>query len=86
MRLPKANGAVPIVLAISGLDSRKENLVDSFGAILPHGIGVIAVDGPGTERRPSRSRQSLERVLSRVIDYCRTRSGMRTRDAVVVRG
>src|SRR6266481_5542151 len=41
MRLPKATRPVPIVLAISGLDSRKENLVDSFGAILHHGIGVI---------------------------------------------
>jgi esterase FrsA len=74
MRLPKLNGAVPIVLAISGLDSRKENLVDSFGAILPHGIGVIAVDGPGTGEAPIKVSDKAERMFSRVIDYLQTRS------------
>ena len=74
MRLPKANGPVPIVLAISGLDSRKENLVDSFAAILPHGIGVIAVDGPGTGEAPIKVSETAERMFSRVIDYLQTRS------------
>jgi esterase FrsA len=74
MRLPKSNGAVPIVLAISGLDSRKENLVDSFGAILPHGIAVIAVDGPGTGEAPIKVSDKAERMFSRVIDYLQTRS------------
>jgi esterase FrsA len=73
MRLPKANGSVPIVLAISGLDSRKENLVESFDAILPHGIGVIAVDGPGTGEAPIKVSQTAERMFSRVIDYLLTR-------------
>src|ERR1700686_865046 len=36
LRLPKsANGPVPLVLAVNGLDSRKEDLTESFGAILP---------------------------------------------------
>jgi esterase FrsA len=69
LRLPKANGPVPIVLAISGLDSRKENLIESFGAILPHGIGVIAVDGPGTGEAPIKVSETSERMFSRVIDY-----------------
>jgi esterase FrsA len=73
MRLPKANGPVPVVLAISGLDSRKENLVESFGAILPHGIGVIAVDGPGTGEAPIKVSETAERMFSRVIDYLLTR-------------
>jgi pimeloyl-ACP methyl ester carboxylesterase len=63
-----------MVLAISGLDSRKENLVDSFAAILPHGIGVIAVDGPGTGEAPIKASESAERMFSRVIDYLQTRS------------
>jgi pimeloyl-ACP methyl ester carboxylesterase len=73
MRLPRARGPVPIVLAISGLDSRKENLIDSFGAILPHGIGVIAVDGPGTGEAPVKVSETADRMFSRVIDYLLTR-------------
>jgi esterase FrsA len=74
MRLPGASGPVPIVLAISGLDSRKENLIDSFGAILSHGIGVIAVDGPGTGEAPIKVSETAESMFSRVIDYLQTRS------------
>jgi pimeloyl-ACP methyl ester carboxylesterase len=74
MRLPKVNGPVPIVLAISGLDSRKENLIDSFGAILTHGIGVIAIDGPGTGEAPIKVSETAERMFSRVIDYLLTRT------------
>jgi esterase FrsA len=83
MRLPKANGPVPIVLAISGLDSRKENLIESFSAILPHGIGVIAVDGPGTGEAPIKVSETAERMFSRVIDYLLTRSEIDKRRIVV---
>src|SRR5271170_5086290 len=49
LRLPKnAKGPAPLVIAVNGLDSRKEDLAESFGAILPFGIGYLAVDGPGT--------------------------------------
>ncbi len=49
LRLPKnAKGPVPLVIAVNGLDSRKEDLAESFGAILPFGIGYLAVDGPET--------------------------------------
>ena len=48
LRLPKAKGPVPLVIAVNGLDSRKEDLSESFSAILPYGIGFLAVDGPGT--------------------------------------
>jgi len=41
--------------AINGLDSRKEDLTENFSAILAHGVGYIAVDGPGTDRRRFRS-------------------------------
>jgi esterase FrsA len=69
LRLPKADGPLPVVLAIAGLDSRKENLVHAFGAILPHGIGVIAVDGPGTGEAPITVSDRAERMFSAVIDY-----------------
>src|ERR1700746_597936 len=36
LRLPKnAKGPVPLVIAVNGLDSRKEDLTEGFGAILP---------------------------------------------------
>jgi pimeloyl-ACP methyl ester carboxylesterase len=75
MRLPKgATGPVPIVLAVNGLDSRKEDLAESFGAILPLGAGFIAIDGPGTGQSPIKASPTADRMLSRVLDYLETRS------------
>ena len=74
MRLPKnAPGAVPMVIAINGLDSRKEDLSENFAAILPFGIGFLAVDGPGTGESPIKVTENAERMLSRVIDYLEDR-------------
>ncbi len=74
LRLPKnANGPVPLVLAVNGLDSRKEDLSESFSAILPFGIGFLAVDGPGTGQSPIKVSENSERMLSRVLDYIATR-------------
>src|SRR5215469_3020185 len=45
LRLPKGAGApVPVLLAISGLDSRKEDMSMNYGAILEYGIGFLAID------------------------------------------
>src|SRR3982074_342570 len=75
MRLPKdAKGPVPIVIAVNGLDSRKEDLSESFGAILPFGIGFLAVDGPGTGQNPIKVSETADRMLSRVIDYAQSRT------------
>ncbi len=74
LRLPKnAKGPVPLVLAVNGLDSRKEDLTESFSAILPYGIGYLAVDGPGTGQSPIKVSENAERMLSRVLDYLQTR-------------
>ena len=74
LRLPKnVTGPVPLVLAVNGLDSRKEDLAESFGAILPFGVGFLAVDGPGTGQNPIKVSENAERVLSRVLDYIATR-------------
>ena len=72
LRLPKnAKGPVPLVIAISGL--RKEDLTESFSAILPFGVGYLAVDGPGTGQSPIKVSENSERLLSRVIDYAQSR-------------
>jgi len=74
LRLPNhANGPVPVVIAVNGLDSRKEDLAESFAAILPYGIGFLAVDGPGTGQAPIKVSETADRMLSRVIDYLQTR-------------
>jgi esterase FrsA len=74
LRLPKnAKGPVPLVIAVNGLDSRKEDLTESFSAILPFGIGYLAVDGPGTGQNPIKVSETADRMLSRVIDYAQSR-------------
>jgi hypothetical protein len=55
LRLPSAAAKpVPVVLAVSGLDSRKENLAETYSGLLEHGVGFFAVDGPGTGQSPVR--------------------------------
>jgi len=74
LRLPKeAKEPVPLVIAVNGLDSRKEDLTESFGAILPFGIGFLAVDGPGTGQAPIKVSEHADRMLSAVIDYAQSR-------------
>ena len=73
LRLPKKQGPVPLVIAVNGLDSRKEDVSESFAAILPFGAGFLAVDGPGTGQSPIKVSENAERVLSRVIDYAQSR-------------
>ncbi|MGA8764247.1 MAG: alpha/beta hydrolase [Candidatus Sulfotelmatobacter sp.] len=74
LRLPKsAKGPTPLVIAVNGLDSRKEDLAESFGAILPFGIGYLAIDGPGTGQAPIKVSETSERLLSRVLDYAQSR-------------
>ncbi|HKD03112.1 MAG TPA: alpha/beta hydrolase [Terriglobales bacterium] len=75
LRLPKnAKEPVPLVIAVNGLDSRKEDLSESFAAILPYGIGFLAVDGPGTGQAPIKASVNADRMLSRVIDYAQGRA------------
>jgi pimeloyl-ACP methyl ester carboxylesterase len=86
LRLPKnPRGPVPLVIAVNGLDSRKEDLAESFGAILPFGIAYLAVDGPGTGQSPIKVDEHADRILSRVLDYIGTRPDI-DKDRVVFHG
>jgi cephalosporin-C deacetylase-like acetyl esterase len=74
LRLPKnAKGPVPVVIAISGLDSRKEDLTENFGVVLGSGIGYIGIDSPGTGQAPIKASETADRMFSKVIDYLQTR-------------
>src|SRR3984957_5190529 len=74
LRLP-ANVArpVPLVLAISGLDSRKETVAETYAAALGEGIGFFAVDSPGTGEAPLKAGEHSDRMYSRVLDYLGSR-------------
>jgi len=74
LRLPKnTTGPIPMVLVVNGLDSRKEDLTESFGAILPYGIGFLAVDGPGTGQCPVKASPTADHMLSKAVDYLQSR-------------
>jgi esterase FrsA len=75
LRLPaNARRPVPLVLAISGLDSRKETVAETYAAALMEGIGFFAVDSPGTGQAPLKADETADRMYSRVLDYLATRS------------
>ncbi len=74
LRLPaNTPRPVPLVLAISGLDSRKETVAETYAAALPEGIGFFAVDSPGTGQAPLKADETADRMYSRVLDYLATR-------------
>src|ERR1700761_1440389 len=74
LRLPaNVSRPVPLVLAISGLDSRKETVAETYAAALPQGVGFFAVDSPGTGQAPLKAGETSERMYSRVLDYLVTR-------------
>jgi esterase FrsA len=74
LRLPaNAPHPVPLVLAISGLDSRKETVAETYAAALPEGIGFFAVDSPGTGQAPRKADETADQMYSRVLDYLATR-------------
>jgi pimeloyl-ACP methyl ester carboxylesterase len=70
LRFPKqTQGPVPMILAISGLDSRKETVAESYEQILAKGVGFFAVDSPGTGQAPVKVSATAERMFSAVLDY-----------------
>jgi esterase FrsA len=74
MRMPNnVKGPAPVVIAISGLDSRKEDLSENFGVVLNYGIGFIGLDSPGTGQAPIKASVTADRMFSKVIDYLQTR-------------
>ena len=48
LRMPKNARNIPFIIAVAGLDSRKEEMIDRFGQLAERGIGVLALDSPGT--------------------------------------
>ena len=69
VRMPKGARRVPLVVAIAGLDSRKEEMIERFGPLAERGIGVLALDSPGTGQSGVKAAApGTEKSLSRVLD------------------
>src|SRR5260370_31905283 len=66
--MPKTAPPAPAVIAIGGLDSRKEDMAERFQPMLAHGVGYVAVDMPGTGESPIKIAPGAERMLSRLLD------------------
>jgi pimeloyl-ACP methyl ester carboxylesterase len=74
LRAPRGRAPAPVVLAISGLDSRKEDIAAHTEAYLKRGMAVVAVDMPGTGDAPTSPAETRpERMFTALIDYLLTR-------------
>ena len=74
LRLPASVRPAPIVFAIAGLDSRKEDFLAHSDGYLRRGVGLFAVDLPGTGETPMAfATFDSDRMFSAALDYLATR-------------
>lgn len=73
MRIPESSGPVPLVMGINGLDSRKEDVIAGADRYIANGVGVFAMDMPGTGQSPVLIDVGSERIFSAALDYLATR-------------
>jgi pimeloyl-ACP methyl ester carboxylesterase len=83
LRLPEGVRPAPIVFGINGLDSRKEDVAAGTDGFLKRGIGVFAIDMPGTGEAPILIDVGAERMFSRALDYLQTRKDVDAKRIVV---
>jgi pimeloyl-ACP methyl ester carboxylesterase len=83
LRLPKGTKPAPLVFGINGLDSRKEDVIARVDDFLKHGIGVFAIDMPGTGQSPILVDVGSERLFSAALDWLNTRSDIDSKRIVV---
>ncbi len=69
LRVPRAPRPAPLVLGISGLDSRKEDVMAYGDAYLARGIALFALDLPGTGEAPARLEAKADRLFSAALDH-----------------
>ncbi len=74
LRLPAAPRPAPLVFGIAGLDSRKEDVAAHSDAYLKRGLGLFAIDLPGTGESPHAAAETgSDRIFSAALDYLATR-------------
>ncbi|MGH8642070.1 MAG: alpha/beta hydrolase family protein [Burkholderiales bacterium] len=86
LRLPAATRPAPLVFAIAGLDSRKEDIAGHSETYLKHGMGLLAIDLPGTGESPYLIADvDRDRIFAAVLDYLGTRPEVNA-GSVIVQG
>jgi len=85
LRLPEGVRPAPLVFALNGIDSRKEDVIVNVDAFISNGVGVFAIDMPGTGQAPILADIGAERMYSRALDYLETRSDVDA-SRIVVQG
>ena len=85
LRLPANVRPAPLMMGISGLDTRKEDVAAASDGFMRRGIAVLALDMPGTGQAPIKVDVGAERMYSTVLDYVQTRKEIDAK-RVVVRG
>lgn len=83
LRLPQGVRPAPLVFGINGLDSRKEDVMARVDSYLKNGVGVLAIDMPGTGEAPLMADAGAERMFSRTLDYLATRADIDAKRIVV---
>jgi dipeptidyl aminopeptidase/acylaminoacyl peptidase len=86
LRLPKGARPAPLVVAIAGLDSRKEEMVERFAPLVDRGVAVLALDSPGTGESGLKAVAGAEKSLIRVIDVALARPGVDARRVALYGG
>ena len=89
LRLPRdAAPAAPaaLIVAIGGLDSRKEDLTERFAPLLAHGIGSFTLDMPGTGEAPLKIEPGAERMFARALDHMLERREIDARRVAIYGG
>ncbi len=85
LRLPPNVRPAPLMIGISGLDTRKEDVAAASDPLIRRGIAVLALDMPGTGQAPIKVDVGAERMYSRVLDHLQTRKDIDPK-RIVVRG
>ena len=83
LRLPEGVRPAPLVFGINGLDSRKEEVIARVDSYLKAGVGVFAIDMPGTGQAPLLIDVGAERMFSRALDYLERRPEVDAKRIVV---
>lgn len=84
LRLPQKPRPAPLVFGIAGLDSRKEDIAAHSDSYLKLGLGLFAVDLPGTGESPlAATEPDADRVFSAALDFLETRRDVDTQRIVV---
>jgi esterase FrsA len=70
LRLPANPRPAPLVFGIAGLDSRKEDVAAHSDGYLKLGLGLFAIDLPGTGESPHAAAEiHSDRIFSAALDY-----------------